>query len=212
MLIKYALVLLDVGARRKCSAAVPRHRHHSTYSQCVVDVVGLVRELAERVEGLPADVPGEVVLTTAHSAFGAMSIAAAVLGGSTSDTATADELAAVALSASAAHARIAEVVGEDLLDASIDARILELTENAANLQRIKASSRWLREAAVYAAHVTHTALTELAESERASPRMRNGAGLAGGIAANIGVLLDGVPADRARLAHKIISKMTADQE
>ncbi|MEV0773621.1 hypothetical protein [Nocardia salmonicida] len=176
----------------------------------MADVVGLVQETAKRIQDLPADTPAETVMATANAGFGAVTLAAAVLRGN-SPASRADEFGAIALSVVAANERISEVVDEDLVDAALDERMVALLSDAENLARIRASSRWLREAATHTAAVTHTALTELARSESASPEIRDIADLTAGIAENITVLLDvraETRAERTVLAAKIIEAMT----
>ncbi|MFI7524497.1 hypothetical protein [Nocardia salmonicida] len=149
-------------------------------------------------------------MATAVAGFGALTLSAAVLRGS-SPASRADELGAISLSVIAANERISEVVDEDLVDAALDERMVALLSDAENLAHIRASSRWLREAATHTAAVTHATLTELARSESASPEIQDIAALTAGIAENIAILLDVRAETRARrtaLAAKIIKAMT----
>ncbi|MCC3318401.1 hypothetical protein [Nocardia africana] len=162
-------------------------------------VVDLVNETAERLEAMPSDVTAPMALAYAHTGFGALTLAAAVLSGQAS-SARASELAAINLAVVAAHEDIAAVVDEQLLDDVIDTRVIELLEDAESLPRIRASARYLREAAMRTVTATRAVLTDLAAAQGISAPLREAIAEAGSIVDDIHILLDGPAHLRSALA------------
>ncbi len=159
----------------------------------------LVNETAERLEAMPSDVTAATALAYAHTGFGALTLAAAVLSGQAS-SARASELAAINLAVVAAHEDIAAVVDEQLLDDVIDTRVIELLEDAENLPRIRASARYLREAAMRTVTATRVVLTDLAAAQEIPAPLREAIAEAGSIVDDIHILLDGPAHLRSALA------------
>ena len=172
-----------------------------------VDVVGLVREVAEQLQQLPSTTSPMDALAQVHNGFGALTLAAAVLDGQGSSTARTNEYAAISLAVVAAHEHIADVVDEQLLDDTIDARVLDLLDDAENLHRIRVSARWLRAAAIETAEATRAALAHLADRPELPAEFAEAVDLTGRTAADIRILLDGPADKRAALTAAILQRM-----
>ncbi|MBF6388124.1 hypothetical protein IU444_28770 [Nocardia farcinica] len=175
----------------------------------MVDVLGLVRETAERLEGQPPDLSPATALARAHTGFGALTLAAAVLSGQTNSRS--DELAAVNLAVVEAHTHIAEVIGEDPLDEASDDRVVELLADPETLPRIRVSARRLREAALRVVNATRSILAGAAAAAGLTPDLREAIHQAGAILDDIHLLLDGPAHLRTALAHDYYQRMVLDE-
>lgn len=175
----------------------------------IVDVVGLVRETAERLESLPSDMPAHTALAQAHTGFDALSLAAAVLAGQ--NNSRADQFAAISLAGVDAHARIAEVVDENVLDDAIDPRVTELLDDAESLLRVRVSARRVRETAMRTADATRSVLARLAATEL-PPNLHATVHGVGAIVDDIRALLDGPAHQRATLAQDYYQRIVLEAE
>ncbi|MGV9638082.1 hypothetical protein ACWDO0_28230 [Nocardia rhamnosiphila] len=172
------------------------------------DVLGVVRDIAERLEAGPPDPSPASALALAHVGLSAVTLGAAVLSGQTSSRTS--ELAAVNLAVVEAHTEIAEVIGDDQLDAASDKRVIELLSRPENLPRIRVSAKGLREALLRLVNAVRSVLAGVTSNTGLTAPLHRAIHQTGTIVEDILVLIDGPTHLRTALANAYYQRMLLD--